>query len=137
MDNASNLPPISSSRPYLIRAFYEWITDNQLTPYLVVNTNFPDVKVPEQYISDGKIILNTHPHSVKNLSLENEWISFSARFSGVVHEIIFPVCATLAIYAKENGQGMTFPQENLPPPTSPPDKDIKDKSRKPMLRVVK
>ncbi|CAB1274275.1 ClpXP protease specificity-enhancing factor [Candidatus Nitrosacidococcus tergens] len=137
MGNASNPPFVSSSRPYLIRAFYEWITDNQLTPYLVVNATFPDVKVPEQYISDGKIILNIHPYSVKDLSLKNDWISFSGRFSGIVHEVIFPVQATLAIYAKENGQGMTFPQEDLPPPTSPSDKDTKDKSRKPMLRVVK
>ncbi|ADE16876.1 Stringent starvation protein B [Nitrosococcus halophilus Nc 4] len=137
VDNAT--PPMTSSRPYLIRALYQWIVDNGLTPHLLVDASMPDVNVPSQHVSDGKIVLNVHPNSVRELSLENDWISFSARFSGAPYKVIFPVRATLAIYARENGQGMVFPEEGNGDdgggPPSPPSSDTG--GRKPSLRVVK
>lgn len=133
-----NSKSISSSRPYLVRALYQWIVDNDLTPYLLVNATATGVDVPQQHISNGKIVLNIHPNSVRNLSLENDWISFSARFFGAPREVLFPAQATLAIYARENGQGMTFYQEDHsggdnPPPSPGPEAG----SQKPTLRVVK
>nr|WP_166805150.1 ClpXP protease specificity-enhancing factor [Nitrosococcus wardiae] len=127
---------MTSSRPYLIRALYQWIVDNGLTPHLLVDAAMPGVNVPPQHVTDGKIVLNVHPNSVRELSLENDWISFSARFSGSPYKVIFPVRATLAIYARENGQGMVFPEEdNGGGGPSPPSSDKGD--RKPSLRVVK
>ncbi|WP_197702539.1 ClpXP protease specificity-enhancing factor [Candidatus Nitrosoglobus terrae] len=128
---------MSSNRPYLIRALYQWIIDNGLTPYLLVDATVIGVEVPHQHVSNGKITLNIHPNSIRDLSLENDWFSFSARFSGISHQILFPAQATLAIYAKENGQGMKFNEEDRSPPPPPNPSSPNPLSRKPTLRIVK
>ncbi len=104
---------MTSNKPYLIRAFYEWITDNQLTPYLVVKANVAGCQVPEEYVKEGQITLNIAGHVVHGLALGNEAIEFKARFSGVPRQIYAPISAIMAIYAKENGQGMAFPEEEI------------------------
>ncbi len=100
-----------SDRPYLIRALNEWILDNNLTPYILVDANADKVKVPSQSITDGKIVLNISPAAVRELQINNDLILFSARFSGRTYHISVPVETVLAIYAKENGKGMIFPIE--------------------------
>lgn len=105
---------MTSNKPYFIRALYEWILDNNCTPYIVVDATLPFVEVPEQFISEGKIILNILPSATHNLYLGDDWITFSARFSGVSQEINIPMGAVAAIYAQENGEGMGFQTEALP-----------------------
>lgn len=102
---------MSPNRPYLLRAFYEWIIDNQCTPYLVVDALFPQVTVPQQFIQNGQIVLNITPSAVGNLALGNEIITFNARFAGKPYAISIPVRAVLAIYARENGAGTVFTQD--------------------------
>ena len=99
---------ITPTRPYLARAIYEWICDNQLTPYLLVDATQPHTDVPVQFVKDGQIVLNLAPHAIHALHMSNEAITFSARFGGVAKEIYVPVRAMLGIYAKENGQGLFF-----------------------------
>lgn len=99
---------MTPSRPYLVRAIYEWLVDNNATPYLLIDATNPLVRVPPQHIKDGKIVLNAAPHAVKDFFIQNEGISFSARFGGVPMMISAPMVAVLAIYARENGQGMFF-----------------------------
>ncbi len=103
---------MTPSRPYLLRAFYQWIIDNNLTAYVVVDAEMPGVDVPKQYIENGKIILNISPKAVQQLDLSNDAVSFSARFSGVPYQIYAPMRAVSAIYAKENGRGMVFKEED-------------------------
>lgn len=105
---------MTSNKPYFIRALYDWILDNDCTPYIVVDATLPYVDVPEKFIVEGRIILNVLPSAINDLILGDEWISFSARFSGIVHEINFPIGAVTAIYAQENGEGMGFQTEALP-----------------------
>ena len=100
-----NLTP---TRPYLARAIYEWICDNNLTPHLLVDATQPNTMVPEQFIQDGQIVLNLAPHAVHKLNMSNNTITFSARFGGVSRDIYVPINALLGIYAKENGQGLFF-----------------------------
>ena len=131
-----------STRPYLVRALYQWIADNQMTPHLTVDANYPGVRVPKQYIQDGKIILNISPSAVDDLSLENNsWVTFSARFSGVLQEIRLPTMSIMAVYAAENGRGMVFDPEETPPDDggiSDGDSDpLKKPDGKPHLEVVK
>ncbi|MGN6381409.1 MAG: ClpXP protease specificity-enhancing factor, partial [Dyella sp.] len=102
---------MTSNRPYLLRAIYDWITDNNLTPYILVDAVREGVRVPPQVIKNGQVVLNLAMRAVANLDLGNEWISFQARFSGVSQSILIPVSAVLALYAQENGQGMMFPAE--------------------------
>jgi stringent starvation protein B len=105
---------MTSTQPYLIRALYDWITDNGLTPYLFVNADYNDeIAVPRQFVEEGKIILNIQENAVQGLTLDNDWISFRARFSGNQFSVFIPVPAVLAIYAKENGQGMFFKPEEI------------------------
>lgn len=104
---------MTSNKPYIIRAFYEWILDNNVTPYIAVDATLPYVEVPEQYISEGKIILNLLPSAIHNLTIGNEWISFSTRFNGVSVDINAPIGSVIAIYARENGHGIEFPPEPL------------------------
>ncbi len=120
---------LTPSQPYLIRAIYEWIVDNELTPYLLVDASNDDVQVPVQYVENGKIVLNIAPRAVSNLELNNEHVNFDARFSGKPMQVIFPIDAVLAIYAKENGQGMVFNEGDEPPEPPKPDK--------PSLKLVK
>jgi len=141
------VPPMSSNRPYLLRAIYDWITDNQLTPYVLVDATVEGVRVPSQVIKNGQVVLNLAMRAVASLELGNDYISFQARFSGVSQAIRIPVQAVLALYAQENGQGMMFPAEegDTPPPAPGPEGpgpgpsgDGPDKPRRsPHLRVVK
>ncbi|MFT0694363.1 ClpXP protease specificity-enhancing factor [Acinetobacter bereziniae] len=100
-----NLTP---TRPYLARAIYEWICDNNLTPYLLVDATQPYTDVPQQFVQDGQIVLNLAPHSVHMLNMSNDAITFSARFSGASKDLYIPMNAVLGLYARENGQGLFF-----------------------------
>lgn len=111
---------MTSNRPYLIRAIFQWICDNGLTPHLMVDANYPGVLVPQDFVQDGHITLNVAPRAVTQLQLEDELISFSARFSGIPQQLSVPPLAVLAIYARENGQGMAFDPSPHPEPTPPP-----------------
>ncbi len=137
---------MSSRRPYLIRAMYEWIVDNGRTPHLVVLADYPGTVVPREYVDEGRIVFNIGPSAVRDLSLGNDRITFTGRFSGTPMFIDVPVPAAVAIYARENGQGMVFAPEDEPPPPEPgPDGgdggDDGDKGgnggQRPRLRVVK
>jgi len=99
---------LSPTRPYMARAIYEWICDNQLTPYLLVDATQPYTSVPEQFVKDGQIVLNIAPHAVHQFQMSNDAVSFSARFGGVARDIYLPISALLGIYARENGQGLFF-----------------------------
>jgi stringent starvation protein B len=110
---------MTSNRPYLLRAIYDWISDNGLTPYVLIDATREGVQVPAHVVKNGQVILNLAMRAVANLDLGNEWISFQARFSGVGHSIHIPVNAVLALYAQENGQGMMFPEEGGDPPPAP------------------
>lgn len=127
---------MTSKKPYLIRACYDWIVDNHLTPYLLVNANYPGSEVPQQHVSEGRILLNISPNACRGLHLENDKILFTARFSGTATQIFISPSSVLAIYAKENGEGMEFPEEigaPVPPTPEPQKKGIK----KPSLKIVK
>lgn len=132
---------MTSSRPYLVRAMYQWIVDNGMTPHLLVNAGYEHCMVPKGHINDGKIVLNIAPMAVQSLTLGDEEISFSARFGGQAESILVPVPAILAVYARENGQGMMFSDDDHPDHSSGnvsddgPETDP-DKPR-PNLRVVK
>ncbi|MDO8699539.1 MAG: ClpXP protease specificity-enhancing factor [Rhodoferax sp.] len=103
-------PDATSTRPYLIRAMYEWCTDNGFTPYIAVAVD-ESVLVPREYVKDGEIVLNISFDATSALKLGNEFIEFKGRFAGVAREIMVPVSQVIAIYARENGQGMAFPME--------------------------
>ncbi|WJD49900.1 MULTISPECIES: ClpXP protease specificity-enhancing factor [unclassified Enterobacter] len=102
---------LSPRRPYLLRAFYEWLLDNQLTPHLVVDVTLEGVRVPMEYARDGQIVLNIAPRAVGNLELANDEVRFNARFGGVPRQVYVPLAAVLAIYARENGAGTMFEPE--------------------------
>lgn len=144
---------MTSTRPYLLRAIYEWILDNRLTPHVMVNAHEEGVQVPQEYVQDGQITLNLSPDAVKSLNMDNESLSFNARFRGVPMDVHVPIGAIMGVYARENGQGMMFGEDDYqPPPTPSPvspvgvagnksgDKKGAGKPRasgKPSLRVVK
>jgi stringent starvation protein B len=98
----------TSTRPYLIRALYEWCTDNGFTPYVAVLVD-DSVQVPREYVKNGEIVLNISFDATSSLKLGNDFIEFKARFAGTAREIMVPVSRVIAIYARENGQGMAFP----------------------------
>lgn len=127
---------MSSSRPYLIRAVYEWIADNSLTPQIVVDAEIEGVKVPRQYVSDGRIVLNISERAVQGLLIGNDRIEFGARFGGAYFHVSVPVNAVQAVVARENGAGMSFPEET-PEPDPPEGEDGGKASGRPALRVVK
>lgn len=102
---------MSPNRPYLLRAFYDWIIDNKCTPYLVVDATYPAVKVPQQFVQNGQIVLNVLPSAVGNLQLGNDLVTFNARFGGQPFALSIPMKAVLAIYARENGAGTVFTLE--------------------------
>lgn len=128
---------MTSSRPYLIRALYQWIVDNDLTPYILISAAHPGVQAPQQYVQNGRLVLNVSPTAVHGLLMSNDQIEFSARFGGAPTAVVIPIDAVSAIYAKENGQGMLFNEEDggsVPPePQSP----VGGKPGRPNLRVVK
>ncbi len=113
---------MNSSRPYLVRALYEWIVDNDCTPHILVNAEYPAVQVPQGFASDGQIVLNISPNAVRGLQMENDAVSFEGRFGGVAHSLYVPTAAILGIYARENGQGMVFELE--PPMVDEDDGDV-------------
>lgn len=100
-----------SSRPYLLKALYEWLLDNQLTPYVIVAADMEGVVVPRAHVQDGQLILNISPDATRGLSMDKEALTFSARFGGVAMQLYIPMDAIIAIYARENGVGMVFGQE--------------------------
>jgi len=127
---------MTSNQPYFIRALYQWIVDNDMTPYLLVNAEDAQAQVPQQYIEDGKIVLNLAPMAISDLDMGNDIICFNARFGGKSTEVHFPIMAVLAIYAKENGQGMAFNESSNDKPT-PPFSPTPNKSDRPSLKLVK
>jgi len=145
---------VTSSRPYLLRALWEWITDNGFTPHLLVDALVEGTMVPEAFVDQGKITLNIGPSAVQGLNIGDEAVAFSARFAGKPMNVFVPMGAVLAIYARENGQGMMFGSEPGPgpedggpgtPPEDPGDgsgsgegEDTSgDKRKGPALKVVK
>lgn len=103
----------SPKRPYLLRAYYDWLVDNSFTPYLVVDATYLGVNVPIEYVKDGQIVLNLSANATGNLQLTNDFIQFNARFKGVSRELYIPMGAALAIYARENGDGVMFEPEEV------------------------
>ncbi|EIJ40956.1 stringent starvation protein B [Beggiatoa alba B18LD] len=132
---------MTSPRPYLIRAVYEWIIDNNFTPYLKVNANLEQVEVPREFVNEeGSIVLNISPSAVRDLELGNEWLSFNARFSGRAQNVLVPIAAVLGIYTKENGRGFFFNAEEFQdetPPETPPPAPTPTAKKAPFLKVVK
>lgn len=128
--------PLSKQRPYLLRAMHEWMTDNSLTPHIVVDATYPDLDLPPEHVRDDKLVLNVSYAATRALSIGNDAVTFEARFNGVPRSLYVPVDAVLGIYARENGQGMVFSEGPEPDPPSPDDDSPKDDKR-PALRVVK
>lgn len=123
-----------STRPYLIRAIYEWCVDSGLTSYLAVRVN-SRTEVPMNYVKDGEIVLNLSAGAVRNLEMGNEFITCGGRFGGAPFDLIVPVEAVIGIFAKETGQGLVFQGGEPPPPAS--DSGEEAKPQRPQLRVVK
>lgn len=137
---------MSSSRPYLVRAFNEWVLDNDCTPYIVVDAGIQGVQVPNEHVANGQIVLNISPGAVKSLVIGNGALEFNARFGGVPMQVFVPLQAVIAIYAKENGEGMVFGSEpGMPDPDGTTDTSNAGGSRskedrpsgRPTLKVVK
>ena len=135
---------MTSNRPYLMRAMYDWILDNELTPHIMIDAEMPNVEIPRQYVEDGKIILNVAPRAVQGFLIDNECLGFNARFGGKPYNIYAPINAIRAVYAAENNEGMMFdklPEAEVQSPESSedssPDTPAPDKSKRPTLRVVK
>lgn len=138
---------MTPSRPYMVRAIYEWLNDNNLTAHVLIDATMPGVSVPVVSVQDGRIVLNIAPGAVRDLFIHNDILSFSARFGGVPMQVMAPMAAVLAIYARENGEGMffevakEFPVETASgddePPTPEPPKPEPPAGKRPSLRVVK
>jgi stringent starvation protein B len=112
--------PMKPRRPYVLRALHEWISDSNCTPHLVVDATHAGVEVPRQYVKDGKIVLNVSWTATSHLKMDNDFVTFSARFGGASQGVRIPVAAVLAIYARETGQGTIFSEDDAaPPPTEP------------------
>ncbi len=124
---------VPSTRPYLIRAMHEWCTDNGFTPYLAVHVD-ASVQVPLEFVKDNEIVLNTSYDATSQLKIGNDFVEFKARFGGVVREILVPVDHVIAVYARENGQGMAFP---APQPQDAPAAPTPAPSGRPALTRVK
>lgn len=105
------LPPMSSQRPYLLRALYEWIADNGMTPHVLVDARMPGVRVPAHTVKDGQVVLNIADRAVGKLQMDNDALRFSARFGGVSQAVVVPMAAVIAVYARETGQGMALPPD--------------------------
>jgi len=135
---------MTSNKPYLIRAIYEWILDNGYSPYIVVDAENGQAQIPTEYVEDNRIVLNISPNAIRDLDLGNDAISFNARFSGNPFAVYFPVSAVLAVYASENGQGMLFPKEedlelneDMKVEDNHKGKVADGKAKKPHLKVIK
>ena len=129
---------VPSTQPYLLRAIYEWCADAGYTPQILVKVD-GRTRVPPGYVKDGEIVLNIGAAATRNLTMDNEWIQFSARFSGASYEIAVPIDRVAAIFARENGEGLQFPVSDAgiavsqpePTPEGPPPKG------RPSLKIVK
>jgi stringent starvation protein B len=141
-------PRMTSHRPYLLRALSEWIADNDMTPHLLVDATQPGVQVPSSAVKEGKVVLNIAERAVVRLQIDNDSVSFSARFGGVSYPVMVPISAVLAIYARETGQGMALPDDvgntpgpgdgdEPPTPSAPAPEDAPGAGKRPHLRVVK
>lgn len=137
---------MTSTRPYLLRAMHEWMLDNDLTPQLVVDASSDDPRVPRQYVKDGRIVLNVSPNAVRHLSMSNDRVEFTARFSGTPFQVSVAPVHVVAIVARENGAGMSFPDEEAqaaapsPAPEREPDPDgvpPPTPGKRPSLKVIK
>lgn len=148
---------MTSYRPYLLRALWEWIADNGMTPHLLVDATQPGVRVPAHTVKEGKVVLNIADRAVGQLQIGNEAVSFNARFGGVSQAVLVPVASILAIYARETGQGMALPEDapqssstatqtHVEPaasdsdgttPPEPPKPNPPSGGKRPQLRVVK
>ena len=132
---------MTSNKPYLIRALYDWIVDNHLTPHLLVDTSGDDLSVPVDFVEDDRIVLNISPSAVRDLDLSNDYIKFKARFSGQSMNVYFPCSAVQAIYARENGRGMIFPEEeefdDSGTAESENEETADEKKKKPHLTIIK
>lgn len=134
---------MTSTKPYLIRAIYEWLLDNSLTPYLMVDVDHEGVKVPEDQVEDGQIILDLSPDVIRSLEMTNKAVEFYAQFSRVKHHLYIPVSAVVALYAYENGRGMVFTDEHDEDDDSgtigdsPGDTQDQKKKGPPHLKIVK
>lgn len=127
-------------RPYMVRAVYDWILDNQLTPFLVVDAEIPGCQLPWEFVQDGQIVLNITPTAVANLVIGNDQLTFNARFSGKPHQVFVPMAAVLALYARENGAGSLFEHEpgyDQIEDLSEPEPETAPKPAAPHLKVVK
>ncbi len=134
-------PRMTSHRPYLLRALYEWIAENGMTPHLLVDATQQGVQVPPSAVKDGKVVLNIAARAVTRLELGNDAVTFTARFGGVSQSVMVPIASVLAIYARETGQGMALPDDitsadpdNAPPPSTP---DTPPTAKRAHLRVIK
>ncbi len=133
----TDAPVMSSNRPYLVRALYQWISDNGLTPHLLVDATVAGVQVPASAVQDGRIVLNIAARAVSQFDVGNDSIHFLARFGGVSQSVHVPMPAVLAIYARENNQGMMFPPENAPQAPPPDAPAPEEPPRRSHLRIVK
>ncbi|WP_271274592.1 ClpXP protease specificity-enhancing factor [Aliamphritea hakodatensis] len=140
---------MNPSRPYLVRALQEWILDNSCTPHLAVDAHIQGVVVPTQFVQDGQIVLNISPSAVQNLYIDDDGVSFNARFGGVPMNVYVPMVAIMAVYARENGQGMGFGMEpgaelyerqaagEADAQAAEPVEEAEEKPKRPSLKVVK
>ena len=130
---------MTSNQPYLLKAMYDWLVDNNCTPHIVVNAGYAGVSVPQQYVDNGQIVLNIAPRAVDQFVMDLEAVAFNTRFGGVPTEIYIPVRAIMGIYARENRQGMMFGVEEPAPegPDDDPEPPSPPKGGKPSLKVVK
>lgn len=127
---------MTSRRPYLIRAMYDWITDNEMTPFLLVNAESADADVPMAYVEDGRIILDISPRATRGLLIENDRIIFTAKFGGIPTQVSLAPYTVMAIYCKETNDRMEFEDEEPPPPPKDPSSAGRVRG-KPKLRLVK
>ncbi|WP_045737132.1 ClpXP protease specificity-enhancing factor [Xanthomonas sp. MUS 060] len=138
---------MTSHRPYLLRALVEWINDNGMTPHVLVDAGLPGVQVPPSAVKDGRVVLNIAERAVVRLQIDNDGVSFTARFGGVSYPVQVPMAAVLAVYARETGQGMALPDDihgpgeppdgDTPPPPPPRRGSSDEAGKRPRLRVVK
>ena len=126
---------MTSNRPYLIRAMYEWLLDNEATPHIMVNSTHPQVEIPPGIDKDGQVVLNIAPRAVQGLAIENTHVAFSARFAGRAHNVFVPIAAIMAIYSMEDGEGMMFAEDTTA--SDVPATPTADKTSKPGLKIVK
>ncbi|MCL1525327.1 ClpXP protease specificity-enhancing factor [Xanthomonas nasturtii] len=146
---SEDFPRMTSHRPYLLRALVEWINDNGMTPHVLVDAGLPGVQVPTSAVKDGRVVLNIAERAVVGLQVDNESVSFTARFGGVSYPVMVPMAAVLAVYARETGQGMALPDDipgtsteppdpgAPPPPSAPTPDEPPGGGKRPHLRVVK